>query len=140
MLKKTCLALFATAVLATGNAHAACANLNVNGSGANVLAQGDAIVYGPYSISCAGPQSFTFQDLSATNSNNSIKHIFEKQNGSTWTVVSSSTSTGAASVTKSFFISTNGTYRYRIENVGTSRIANWTMSGRVTLFTIPGTL
>ncbi|AHF68455.1 MULTISPECIES: hypothetical protein [Pseudomonas] len=139
MFKNTCLALFATAVLATGNAYAACANLNINSSGAGVTAQSQAVVYGPYNITCAGPQNFTFQDLSATNSNNTIKHIFEKQNGSTWTVVSSSTSTGAASVTKSFFISTNGTYRYRIENAGTSTIANWTMSGRITLFTIPGT-
>ncbi|RMQ44937.1 hypothetical protein ALQ04_01495 [Pseudomonas cichorii] len=139
MFKKTCLALLASAVLVTSNAYAACATLNVNRSGANVAANNQDIVYGPYNITCAGPQTFTFQDLSANKSTNSIKHIFEKQNGSTWTVVSSSTNTGSASVTKSFFISANGTYRYRIENVGVTTIANWTMSGNTTLFTIPGT-
>ncbi|MCV4281797.1 hypothetical protein [Pseudomonas capsici] len=131
MLKKTFLALFATAVFATSNAYAACVNFNLNRSGANVYPQSDAIVYGPYNTSCAATQTFRLQDLSSRYVTNNIKHIFERLDGSTWTVISSTTSYGGASL--SFYAPTPGTYRYRIENVGTTTVANWTATGRVTI-------
>ncbi|AHF68456.1 hypothetical protein PSCICO_21650 [Pseudomonas cichorii] len=131
MLKKTFLALFATAVLATTNAYAACINLNINRSGSDVYPQGETVVYGPYTTSCAATQTFRLQDLSSRFVTNNIKHIFEKQNGATWTVISSTTSYGGASL--SFYAPTPGTYRYRIENVGTTPIANWTASGRISI-------
>ncbi|MBX8483993.1 hypothetical protein [Pseudomonas cichorii] len=131
MLKKTFLALCATAIFATSNAYAVCVNFSLTRSGSNVYPQGETVVYGPYNSSCSGTQSFTFQDLSSRFVTNNIKHIFEKQNGSTWTVISSTTSLGGS--TLSFYAPTAGTYRYRIENVGTTPIANWTATGKITL-------
>ena len=83
--------------------------------------------------------NFKFEDLSGNNPTSVINHRIEKQEGGSWRLVSGRTSNGARSVSHSFFPSSTGKYRYRIENVGTSQVRNWRMEGRMPLFTIPGT-
>lgn len=139
MTRKLYAAFFALMMLTASNVFAACANLNVTGSGGSLAPNQEVNVYGPYSVSCTGSQSFTFQDLSGSSNSNKLTHYFERQNGSTWVVVSSSSTTGATTVNKNFSANITGTYRYRIVNTGTTTLKNWSMSGRVTLFTIPGT-
>ncbi|MBX8508347.1 hypothetical protein K5D34_01400 [Pseudomonas cichorii] len=129
MFKKTCLTLFATAVFATSNAYALCLNISVNRSGTDFAPNTDIVVYGPYNSSCSGTQSFIFKDLSSRSP--VLQHILEKQNGSTWTVVGSSITYGNGS--PSFYAPTPGTYRYRIENIGTSVVGTWTVTGKTTL-------
>ncbi|PQQ28561.1 hypothetical protein [Photorhabdus hindustanensis] len=139
-MKKLFFSLFVLLLLSTSNiASAACAYMNVHNSGASLAVNGSSDVYGPFSISCLGVVSFTFQDLSGNNPTSTINHLIEKMVGGSWQVVSQTTSYGERSVTRSFFPTATGSYRYRIVNSGQSVVRNWRMEGRIPLFTIPGT-
>ncbi|HKM14466.1 MAG TPA: hypothetical protein VJY63_00885 [Marinospirillum sp.] len=138
-MKKLFFSLFAALLLSTSNmAAAACAYMNITSSGASLSAGDSQNVY-EFSISCLGTVNFKFEDLSGNNPTSVINHRIEKQEGGSWRLVSGRTSNGARSVSRSFFPSSTGKYRYRIENVGTSQVRNWRMEGRMPLFTIPGT-
>ena len=138
-MKKLFFSLFAALLLSTSNmAAAACAYMNITSSVASLSAGDSQNVY-EFSISCIGSVTFKFEDLSGNNPTSRIAHIIERRSGSSWSLVSSTTSNGARTVNRSFVPSATGQYRYRIENVGTSQVRNWRMEGRMPLFTIPGT-
>ena len=138
-MKKLFFSLFAALLLSTSNmAAAACAYMNITSSGASLSAGDSQNVY-EFSISCIGSVTFKFEDLSGNNPTSRNAHIIERRSGSSWSLVSSTTSNGARTVNRSFVPSATGQYRYRIENVGTSQVRNWRMEGRMPLFTIPGT-
>lgn len=140
MLKKPCAFLALAATMAFGqNALAACANLNISSSGGALTSGQQTNVYGPFNVSCLGPQTFTFQDLSGNKPTTVLTHYIEQNVRGSWKIVSSTVSNGASSVNRSFYPSEKGEYRYRIVNTGTTELRNWRMEGRITLFTIPGT-
>ena len=119
-MKKLFFSLFAALLLSTSNmAAAACAYMNITSSGASLSAGDSQNVY-EFSISCIGSVTFKFEDLSGNNPTSRIAHIIERRSGSSWSLVSSTTSNGARTVNRSFVPSATGQYRYRIENVGTS--------------------
>jgi hypothetical protein len=138
-MKKLFFSLFAALLLSTSNmAAAACAYMNITSIGARLSAGDFQNVY-EFNISCIGSVTLKFEDLSGNNPTSVINHHIEKQEGGSWKPVSGRRSNGARSVRHSFFPSSTGKYRYRIENVGTSQVRDWRMEGRMPLFTIPGT-
>ena len=97
-MKKLFFSLFAALLLSTSNmAAAACAYMNITSSGASLSAGDSQNVY-EFSISCIGSVTFKFEDLSGNNPTSRIAHIIERRSGSSWSLVSSTTSNGARTV------------------------------------------
>jgi len=127
----------------SSTATAACAYLNTSSGGFRLLPGQSDDVYGPTTVSCAGMFSFEFKDLSSNKPTNIIIHRFQRRVGtswfSSWETVSSTYSYNALTVKLYFFPRGPGQYRYTIENVGQSTVSSWSVTGKVPLFTIPGT-
>ncbi len=136
-MKKTWAAMLAVALWGAGNAAcAACAYLNVSGSGASLAPGGTSNVYGPFTVSCLGSAFFEFEDLSGNRPASVLDHLIEQRVGDAWVVVSSTRSRGARKVHHGFTPSAAGEYRYRIVNTGQSTVRSWRVHGRTPSITL----
>lgn len=140
-MRKLFYAIGAAICLAASNVASAavCYNMNIyNYSGGTVYPGGSATVHGPFKAPCPYEIAiFKFEDLSGNFPTNTILHTIEMKSGYSWTPVYQAVSRSARSHTIRYAVSSPNEYRYRIENIGTSTIMNWSMEGRIPTAYIP---